>query len=446
MLYSTRHCGTRGGGAVPWRARDKAFLRIATFGDSTADYGNTRDPESADTEIFHMSPEADSLKSGILLGDKVALMQFLPTARFVFNGGVGGDTTTTMLGRSQLPPSPTRKSIEDVLNSYPDVVIVRAGSINDITGLSPTGDGVPHPATMNNIFNRHTQIVARFAANPNILVIDEGIAGYYSSGPGTASVRYRQACVMVLNQMYAENSVFYRNVIFLDPVGVTCNLRGAFLYYGSPDQIHLTRRSQRRLASAEAHIITSVAGAGPRSAYWAPNLFPNADFSITSDDGYGLIPSGVEYGCSGADRAAAQIEVVGNSKYATVEIRSTSSSPSGSIYIKGPNFQAGVKYGIEMDFLLEPLASLVAFTEIGLTARFDTTRSSDNARTLLDVLAAPFPSYMGEPIGGHIVFPPIQMDYNYTPGDVNDIYISVSSPSSLSFKIGIANIRIVPLT
>jgi lysophospholipase L1-like esterase len=94
--------------------------------------------------------------------DKFALPMLYPQALLVGNGGVSGDTTANMLLRDGNASSSSRKAITDILALRPDVVLLRGGSINDLTGLT-SGQVAGQVATTTRTTSRSSTACGRAA-------------------------------------------------------------------------------------------------------------------------------------------------------------------------------------------------------------------------------------------------------------------------------------------
>jgi len=112
-------------------------LRVATFGDSTANAGGVRSVTNQDTAQA-VNANWGATFSGGLTSDRYALDRAYPQAYLVINGGITGQSTTQMLARDTLGASITRRAITDVINAAPDVVL--APQSPQPTKLQP----VPH--------------------------------------------------------------------------------------------------------------------------------------------------------------------------------------------------------------------------------------------------------------------------------------------------------------
>ena len=239
-------------------------LRVATFGDSTANFGGTS-AGMQNTDISMISMPA-ALASVVVfdwgMGPKLQLPYYYPSAKMVANGGIGGDTTANMLARDAAAVSATRRALTDVFATSPDLIILRCGSINDILALNLSTYATQ--VQLDVIAARHYDILMRCAGNVSY-VIDEGIAGFdNNSGVVPANLAYIRDALARLNIMYGAfiTSTGRKNIRFLDPVGVTCDSTGAFLPGVVPvaNGYHDSWYGAYRRAKAEAYLVSRLAG------------------------------------------------------------------------------------------------------------------------------------------------------------------------------------------
>ncbi len=234
-----------GGGVIRTIAQRKTPVRIATFGDSTANVGATQSPASQDATKYSSSAWQSGLVSIGISGDKWTVPYFYPQAYLVCNGGISGENTTQMLARDSAAYSTTRKAVADVANFSPDVIFLRGGSINDIASV--TAGAVA--ATVATTYANHIAIIGRLAA-AGARIVDEGIFGYSGGAAEPQSVR---AALVQLNAMFAAYAAQYPNLIeFINPVGLTCDSTGAYLSGMSTDGTHLNGMGSITVARKEA--------------------------------------------------------------------------------------------------------------------------------------------------------------------------------------------------
>jgi lysophospholipase L1-like esterase len=298
-------------------------LRVATFGDSTADFGSVRaDANATDQQVCDIA-----LGTGTTVVSRTTtkwqLNRFYPAARLIANGGIGGNTTTQMLAREAAAVSTTRKSILDVVNLTPDLVICRCGSINDIIAFS-------FPATeiqIQGVVDRHMQIIDTFISN-GVRVLDEGIAGYDS----TNFAAIRPVLIEVNNriQIACTTSRSRLNFVkFMNPVGITCDTTGAFLTGCTNDNIHLSYYGQYRVAQAEAAVVTNWFGESRNVQFSGTNLMGSiSQFPTSANGGFGPIPTGFAWVPTQCTRQNATIEKKYGQWWATCEVVASGATPS----------------------------------------------------------------------------------------------------------------------
>lgn len=365
-------------------AMDIKELRVATFGDSTADLGSITGTDTTDQE-FCTAQLTSPFTSVNRIPTKWALSMFYPAARVVAVGGIGGQTTTQMIARETLPPSSTRRSIMDVVNMLPDIVLYRGASINDMIGFTyPINQ-----ATKDALFERHMQIVYSFVSN-GVRVIDEGCAGYSA----TANQSYIRSLLVELNDRIKDALTGMESYVrFLDPIGVTCGTDGAFLTGVSADGVHLNPFGQYRVAEAEAKIITDWFGESNDISYPGVNLIGSVSQFPTTTAPFGLFPSGFSLNATSCTRQNGAIINKHGYRWATVEAVSTGIDPSLQLILPfgvhptgSPQIPIvyGGKYGIECRVMIETLDGSPLGTRVDITGRVD-IRNSSSARLIIDI-------------------------------------------------------------
>jgi len=288
------------------------LVRVATFGDSTANFGGSSGVLSntdQETVIFAAGLSgATAMQWG--LSNKITLPWFYPAARIVANGGISGETTQNMLNRESLPPSPTRRALSDVVAKNPDVLLARCGSINDIFALSLTTYATQ--AQLDAIYAQHCALLNLMIASPIPLIVDEGIAGYDAFAGVAGQRTYIRDALIRLNKMYADYVDALKmpgRVVFLDlTAGVSADSTGAFLPGVSPssDGTHDCIYGGIRRGQAEAAIITAIIGPSAPCQGRGVNLYGSrASLAVG-----GALPTGMSWYAVSTTQASAGIKSV----------------------------------------------------------------------------------------------------------------------------------------
>jgi hypothetical protein len=362
-------------------------LRVATFGDSTADFGSVRsDANATDQQVCDIA-----LGTGTTVVSRTTtkwqLNRFYPAARLIANGGIGGNTTTQMIAREAAVASTTRKSILDVVNLTPDLVICRCGSINDIIAFS-------FPATeiqIQGVVDRHMQIIDTFISN-GVRVLDEGIAGYDS----TNFAAIRPVLIEVNNriQIACTTSRSRLNFVkFMNPVGITCDATGAFLTGCTNDNIHLSYYGQYRVAQAEAAVVTNWFGESRNIQFSGVNLMGSqSQFPTSANGGFGPIPTGFSWTPTQCTRQNATIEQKYGQRWATCEVVASGATPSLQCVLPFGIWAAASpqipivtdgEYNIEVDVFIESLDGTPLLGRVLVYSRLD-MRNGSSGRLVLD--------------------------------------------------------------
>ena len=234
-----------------WQHKLGRLIRIATFGDSTANVAkliNQLDQESSAIPF----PVSGNSVGGIQY-NKAGCAILLPSI-VVASGGVSGETTSQFIARSGLAYSPTRRSVFDVIQKKPDVVLYHGGSVNDVTGFDET---TPE-STILSVAERHNKCARLFIQN-GIHVIDSGILGYDGNGsvPENKLAAIRAAIVLINNAIKAEASKHPEYWHFVDVDGIISS-DGAFLPNMTTDGTHPNYYSAKYFADLEVEKISNL--------------------------------------------------------------------------------------------------------------------------------------------------------------------------------------------
>jgi len=445
------------GGNIPINGFRTTPLRIATFGDSTANVAVTQSPANQDVSKVVAASWQSGLVNLTASIDKYATEMFYPLAYLVGNGGISGQSTTQMLARDTLAASITRYAITDIINLAPHVVLLRGGSINDL--LSVTSGTLA--STVAATYANHIQIIQRFMS-ANIPVIDTGIYGFANGTANTvADLASTLSAITQLNTLFATYAAQYPGKIqFISPTGLVSDASGAYLPNMSADGTHLTAWGQYQIAPQEAVALTRLFGASSNVRYQGQNNHANSLFANTGVQGYGTVATGLSVGVANATRANAKIETINGKLFQTCEITITGASSNSSIYfsydptatasgmVAAMAISSGDIWGFEFDFYLAPLSgSVLNIASSGMNARVDTRDSVGSGRILFDRFAPGGVVAIAGPYIGHFNIPPIQ--YGDTSANLTTAssWLVQVSPADTSgtYKIGVSQPRIVKL-
>lgn len=412
-------------------------LRVATFGDSTANIGlgNT------DCAVFDaVFPGAGPTVLSYELS-KWCAYQFYPQAKAVANGGVSGETTAQMLARDTAVYSATRKSIGDVLNLSPEVVIVRGGSINDLTPITAAN----YDTTVSTCYANHIRILDRLMS-AGVAIIDEGFFGY-SGATATYPELVRRALVSLNSSIrqYIE-SLDRPNVAFLS-VGL-CASDGNLLTAASNDGIHLNMYGGQVVGAAEGRALELMFGTSSGPRFPGTNIISNPLFASTGSVGYGIAPTGYSASGTNATLANAKLEVIAGKLYWTVEVTPTSAANSVSVLTPFDVTTFGIVandiFGFEMDTYAASIDGASAPPNItGLYVRNDIYKTAAGRLVPSETVAA---------MGG---FPTVYRAHTSFSYKCQEASAALSNSSSCPFyfgtgtmtpyKVGIAAPRLVKL-
>jgi lysophospholipase L1-like esterase len=361
-------------------------LRVATFGDSTADFGTVRTGSVTDQQVCDI-PVGTTTTSVSRNTTKWQLNQFYPPARLVANGGIGGETTTQMIAREAAASSTTRKSILDVVNLSPDIVLLRAGSINDLIAFTYPATEIQYQA----LLDRHMQIVDTFISN-GIRVLDEGIAGY----DATNFANIRPALIEMNSRIKSACQASRARldfVKFLDPVGLTCSSTGAYITGCTNDGIHLSYYGQYRLANSEAAVLTDWFGEGRNVSFSGTNLMGStSQFPTSSVVAYGTVPTGFSWSATQCTRQNAAIAQRYGRRFAMCEAVASGATPSLQVVLPFGIWAAGSpqipivatgQYSVEVTVFVESLDGSPLLGRVLTSSRLD-IRNGSSGRLVID--------------------------------------------------------------
>lgn len=353
-------------GDVPVAVPDRTSpVRVATFGDSTANVG------AGNTDYGVLTAPFPASGATSLSGEwaKFGLHQYYPPARIVANGGISGETTAQMLARDTAAYSAARKAITDILNLSPDVVLLRAGSINDLAGtVTPANIDSVVAAT----FAAHVEIIERLLSG-GVYVIDEGIFGYSGVAANPDTVRVALMRLNAMYKTYAETSG--RAICYLDLTGIVRDSAGNYLPNVSNDGTHLNMLGGELLSELEGKTLQGLFGYPSAITYPGNNLIANPMLAITTDQAWGKVATGYSLVPTNASRANAKIETINGIRMQTTEFTPNAVGASVTAYLPFDPTVMGIVandiFGMEMYWMIEALDGGIAPTPSSIYVRGD---------------------------------------------------------------------------
>lgn len=288
-------------------------LKFATFGDSTANSSTISTASETDADQEYLTapfPGSGATTLGLHLY-KANLSSFYSLAEYVGNGGKSGETTANMIARDGLGATATRKATADIIALKPDVVLLRAGSINDIyPNKTQSAVLAAIPTTVAN----HAEIVARFTT-AGIKVIDSGILGFGSLAD-TGFV-FTIAGLLEINRQLGSLAAQSNGMwTFINPLNLLHDSTGTYLPNVSNDGVHLNSYGGDLLAKAEAKAIIGIFGKPAKRKFTGTNLMDQNFLTVTTD-AKGTYPTGQVFGLTAATITDAKIEIIKGKKWAT---------------------------------------------------------------------------------------------------------------------------------
>lgn len=273
-------------------------LRVATFGDSTAEaywtVGNVEWVQrTTDTNSF---PDAAYAASGsIVINTGAAHISGHVPSIYVGDGGNGGYTTAAMLALSSDAYSATRGAITDVLSTRPDLIEYNGASVNNFWAYEDDVNGVPD-AKIAEWVEEHATIV-RLLTRTGIPCISLGVMGYSPQGKTEASLARQRNAVVRYNAALAARNATEGNDLwhFINPEGITC-VGGAYMAdvaTTSNDGVHLAVAGNGpvRLGAEKAKIIANLFELAP--VFTQKHIFDDVDDFANPSNG---LPAGYQIG------------------------------------------------------------------------------------------------------------------------------------------------------
>lgn len=418
-------------------------LRVATFGDSTANFNGMA---GHDNSILTAAFPATGFASISMAADKINITQQYSLAYLVGNGGINGQTTTQMLARDTLAASSTRRSISDIIDLKPDVILLRGGSINDITAV--TSGTVA--ATVTSTYNNHIQIIQRFLS-AGIPVVDSGIYGY-SAGAAADPVSTRSA-LLQLNTLFASYAATMPGrVIFIPWTGVVSDGTGAYLTNTSTDGIHLNIQGAILAGKQEAIALTSLFGKSIARRFTGPNVVTNSTFAATTTSAMGTVANGLSiYGGAAATMANAKIEVIDGRIFQTIEVTITAAGSFPTIQVPYNPNTMGIAindiYGFEYDFYVAGLSNTPPPLSAGSVQGRMVAYKTSAGQVIVDALTSSAQSPITDNVYmGHCTIGPFQFQEPSANLTTAGDFLFLYGTSTLgTYKIGMSMPRIVKL-
>lgn len=424
------------------RQRATATLRVATFGDSTANAGDTLTDYSVGAMDFPASGQTLYMSPRL---QKFALPVVYPNCQLVANGGISGETTTQMLARDTAAYSPTRRATQDVIATAPDVILLRAGSINNLSQVTTA----TLAATVATAYAEHAEIIRRLSAS-GALIIDEGIAGFSgTSNPEPATMREG---IRQLNALYKADALASGGrVLFLDPVGITCDQNYNML---SPriagDGVHVEFYGALAIAQAEAELIRAYFGESVPVRFQGPNLLAGQEQMLTTaSSSIGLVATAFKVIASGCTRQNAKVEIIDGKKWQTVELVKVSDTNYVQITmpfaLSAMGIVANGVYGFEVDVIVLGVnGDSPKFTNCSTRVTLEKTGAG---RLVYDSFQAN-ETDMGPKFSGHAASLPIRIPV--ASAELSDLGSSwgflIYNCLSPIWKVGVSSPRIVRLS
>ena len=383
---------------------------------------------------------------------------FYPVAYPVANGGVSSNTTADMLARSDAVIATTRKSIQDVIDTRPEVVFLASLDTNDFASLNAGNYAATVAATVAN----HRQIVRMFLS-AGIYVIDEGNYPYSATAHTTPSLT-RQA-ILETNATYAADAALYPTQMeFLSAASVLGDASGNYLPNCSQNDanvgLHKSMYGEWLLSQSRAAALTRKFGVSRGFRYAGANLLNNATTASRGNNSLigrtaasvgGLKGEGWTHNANAnVTQNLGSIQVIDGKRYSMMLGTSTAANSQQMIYfpLDAANFGlvSGDIVGLEFDMYVSdandgpPPILTTTTSRFNLINNVPATLGWTNNQNASVLTARSFPG----PFKQHVVFPPLQLP---APGTLTtaEFWCEWKTDELVQWKFGCANPRLVKI-
>ncbi len=402
-------------------------LRVATFGDSTADASSLT---AQDISLFQASLNGHQL----IASRKYQLSFYYPAAYLVGNGGIGGETTAGMIHRDVEPVSIQRKSTEDIIALKPQVILFRGGSINDLPNVNKNN----RASIVNETYTHHITLLERFTT-ADLPVLDSGIFGYSFPKGGMEVGGYSKAdptqvrlALTELNNKFRTYAKTHDKVYFVDPVGVVSDTKGKYFFTMTEEGIHLSLQGSLAMAKKEAEVVAKIFGESVEKA-----------FEKGGKNNYPKINPANNPLFKATDSATKDMtKVVRGKQYQFIKLKN-----DGGLELKIPEVLAnslakGKIYGVSLDIIIEKPSTPIDFK---LSTRLDLreTVNGSRERYLLENFGGDI-KQLDHQIAGRIKLPPFKLNTTINDQSHFRIYLSELSTTT-ALKVGVTALTWVEL-
>ena len=448
-----------------WADNRMSPLKIATYGDSTAVYGDTQSPANNDTKIATAPMPGVGATTLSRFFDKCALPLLYPMAELVQNCGVSGRTCATMISDETIVSTISTRKVIDADNQSPDVIIFRGVSVNDF-------DSAVYPLTQvayDTIVNNYKLVLSRIMAT-GAFVIASGIFGWSKGRPGyPADVDgdNTRAAIMRIDadiKGYVENLNMPSQIVYLSSVGINCDSTGAFLpgHTLLSDGVHLSAIGGLARAVEEKNILEAAFGKSRTYLRIGKNLVLNPLFATNGTGGTGVTATGFTWtNTVNCARQNGKIEIINGQSWSTMELLTTATGSTGVDMIMPYNPTAGGTtplniaindlYGFEVDYMLQNMSTNSIMHLTTLYMRVQTYDVTNSFRVIMEEKfnnTTDIGSLIPGGLNIHFSTPIIKFQEAAAAYGTSSTWIITMACDSVAgqvLKVGISNPRIVKL-
>lgn len=356
-------------------AQAKGYLTISSYGNSIDDMGSPNLAGVDTNDVSSFTGAIPGASENLTMQGVVSnFLACLYPMRKGNNCGVGGRSLATMVTNETANSTASTRKVLDAVNNAPNVLCWVGGVINDFSGDVYSAGAIVEGTYQTAVTNFKTILSYIVTANIELCLImpcvgySQGLPGITGSTPANSDNgnAVRNALVRFKNEIGAYiTSLSLANIVYIDPVGVSCDSSGAFLtnYGRSSDGIHPDYWGAYNIALALKPYVIARFGEPASTLFPGKNIATSAMMANVSGGwprDWAVIVN------ANGTLANQQIETINGVRWATAEITATSTNglnfylflpfnPSNAANgtIAAMNVAVDDVYGIECDFFIE---------------------------------------------------------------------------------------------
>ena len=451
------------------------YAVISSYGNSIDNMGSASLSASPSNDVSYFTGAIPAASENLTLNGVIAnFLACLYPMRKGNNCGVDGRTLATMVTNETAASTATTRKVLDTTNNNPNVLCWVGGAINDLTSATYAAGVIDETNYQTAVTNIKKLISYIVTANVELALIipvlgySTGLSGISGTPPANSGngTGVRNAILRLNTEIGTYiTSLGLSNVIYVNPINVSCDSTGAFLsgYVRSTDGIHPDYWGCYNIAGYLKTILENFFGPAAQTLFPGKNVARNAMMAEVSGGWPTDWAVNINANGSVSNR---QIETINGVRWATAVITSTAAD-SLNFFVKLPfnpsdtangtipalNVSVNDKYGIECDLFIEG-ANGTLIENISLWQQY--IRYTKTADGLYLQPTFTFPQNAADVLNhGKLQMKPNFMiqfgDAGSTLNGANCWFApfaaqTIQGPIGTAIKIGIANYRVVKLS